>query len=252
MKFNRRARPAPSAPRSGFTLIELLTVIAIIAILSAILVPTVSQMRETARRTKDISNLREIVKASALFASQNDERTVQSDQGISAEGKIVNTGSGTTHDVAEVLAVAADMNNLALWKSDSDTIATGKQGAVVETTVDPNSGEISGVSSKLVVGDNLSYYYVLDLSLSVPSTTPLAFTRMGDTSSSTWGQTDVYGDKGGHIAFVGGNVSWFTNLDGKLSDGRGASVSSIDNAIQNLPGGGQGSIAENPVDDSGN
>src|SRR6056300_504021 len=85
----------------GFTLIEVLTVIAIIAILSAILVPTVTQMRETARKTKDINNLRQIINASLLFASQNSERFVSATNTITASGQVAQTGgSGDIDDVA--------------------------------------------------------------------------------------------------------------------------------------------------------
>ncbi len=49
-----------TATCQGFTLIELLTVIAIIGILAAILIPTVSRVRETAKRAKCMSNVRQI------------------------------------------------------------------------------------------------------------------------------------------------------------------------------------------------
>lgn len=47
-------------PRSAFTLIEMLVVIAIIALLAAILVPTVTQALESANRTRVLSNGRGI------------------------------------------------------------------------------------------------------------------------------------------------------------------------------------------------
>lgn len=44
----------------AFTLIELLTVIAIFAILAAILIPAVARVRESAKASKSVSNLRQI------------------------------------------------------------------------------------------------------------------------------------------------------------------------------------------------
>ena len=57
--------------RTAFTLIELLTVIAIIGILAAILIPTISKVRETARFSVGTSNLREWARANLLFAQEN-------------------------------------------------------------------------------------------------------------------------------------------------------------------------------------
>ena len=47
-------------PKAAFTLIELLTVIAIIAILAAILIPAVARVRQSAKASKSVSNLRQI------------------------------------------------------------------------------------------------------------------------------------------------------------------------------------------------
>ncbi len=64
----------PNRPASGFTLIELLTVIAIIGILAAILIPTVGAVRDRARNAVCQSNLRQWHGALMMFVNDHEER----------------------------------------------------------------------------------------------------------------------------------------------------------------------------------
>lgn len=67
--MNNRFHPI----RKGFTLIELLVVIAIIAILAAILFPVFAQAKAAAKKTADLSNMKEIGTATVIYQTDNDD-----------------------------------------------------------------------------------------------------------------------------------------------------------------------------------
>ena len=58
----------------GFTLIELLTVIAVVGILAAILIPSVGKVRTNALRAESASNLRQVFAACGLYSNDNNLR----------------------------------------------------------------------------------------------------------------------------------------------------------------------------------
>ena len=62
---------------NGFTLIELLVVIAIIAILMAILIPTLNRAREQGKRAVCLSNLKQMMLAWMMYADDNDDKVVR-------------------------------------------------------------------------------------------------------------------------------------------------------------------------------
>ncbi len=72
--------PTRSSRQTAFTLIELLTVIAIIGILAAILIPVVGSVRESARASVCQSNLRQWHAAWMMYANDNDGRVPRAQQ----------------------------------------------------------------------------------------------------------------------------------------------------------------------------
>src|SRR5262245_43818425 len=57
--------------RRGFTLIELLIVVAIIALLAAMLLPALQRAKESGRRAKCASNLRQIMVGTLIYLDDN-------------------------------------------------------------------------------------------------------------------------------------------------------------------------------------
>ena len=77
-------RDAVIKRRGGFTLIELLVVIAIIALLMAIMIPTLGRIKRQAAGSVCLSNQHQLVLAWILYAQDNDDRLVGGHDGYAS------------------------------------------------------------------------------------------------------------------------------------------------------------------------
>jgi len=200
--------------RKGFTLVELLTVIAIIGILAAILIPTFSTVMDIAHKSVASSNCAQIAKTYAAFSqSSTNGRTIST----SAQNPTGNSATGTTakniNDVAFILAKYSSLNDASFWFIWSDPSLSGK--AHPKSVIEGDMSTVTTTAPLFSQTNPKAWAFVIGLPVTAPvTTTPLLWTY-GLLHSGMWDSTpgnSPWLGKGGHIAFLDGHVGWFDKL----------------------------------------
>lgn len=204
-------RKSPRSSTSAFTLIELLTVIAIIGILAAIIIPTVGAVREKAQRAVDGNNLREIIKAAQIYAGDNNDqlpnpRTIPATTLNNATPALLWPG---------ILARNNILSDPTFYFSKSDPFFAGVYPVSIINTTDTTKRTLDSS----LTGKSMAWEFAAGIKMSDGAAMPVAWTR-GLQTSGAWSLTSgTYKDVGGYVGFLGGNVSFYSNAGTSAATG---------------------------------
>jgi len=128
-QFQNRGRFGDSGGR-GFTLVELLVVISLVAVLAAMLLPTLNRARARAQGIQSVSNTRQLVLAWVLYSDDNN-------------GRLAYNLGGAQGGKSPALKTNANwVNNNLTWELDSDNTNTA---TLTEASLGPYANRVAAL-----------------------------------------------------------------------------------------------------------
>jgi hypothetical protein len=173
------------------------------------------RMREAAPRSVESSNLRQLGQASLIYASQHGDKLPVGDN---------------IWDYAGALARDGGLNDATIWSIGVDP-AAADTAAYLSTVLTSDRHGLDSAFRKLAP----SWAVPLgQLNTDMPATMPIGWTR-GLRPDGTWAPHSPFGEIGGHVVFLGGNVAFYRNVKDELVrfDGKGKTS----NILEALPPG---------------
>ena len=169
--------------------------LAALLIVAALIMPVLFGVWTRCGPTTDQSSLRLICQEKIIYAQDHNDRLPEATD---------------VWDHARLLAEVVGLNDARMWQSKLDPASNASpdpppailaHGTVQPKKLDPTFRLVKP-SLAVPLGK---------LDTTMPATTPIAWTR-GLQPDGTWAKHSPYGDEGGYIAFLNGNVQFFKTL----------------------------------------
>jgi prepilin-type processing-associated H-X9-DG protein len=205
--------------------VEIVFTVSIIGILLAVLLPAMSAIKLSAKKVKDVSNLKKIAEAWKEYTINRGN--VMNLMEASPGGEHSDYGmwfalflAGARQRPYHFFRSKSVLNDPSVYVSPGDKYASQATDSHIARGTDNaeesglifNFGFNEAKSNDFDLTRNhfFSYCTIANLDGSVPlTTTPLAFTR-GLKSDGTWDEKyGLYGSKGGYVVFCDGHVNWY-------------------------------------------
>lgn len=201
---------------SAFTLIELLTVIAIIGVLAAIIIPSVSRVRSSARRSMCSSNLRQIGMAFQLYATEN-RGLYPAPRQADASDKVGSDSSGKAIYASTVNPTggswAVEISRY-VYRDQADINAVKDASGNTNIAHCPSYDLLFNSTAKLTAQSNIStagygMNYQLNVNGAIVGATTVNKTRFPASAIVTPGKSTLIGDSGEY--YINAYAGWTTS-----------------------------------------